>query len=422
MSHIALGLRAPTTPACRRRATDVGAAIAASALALVLAGCGGGDSSATDLPAPSPTPVGSSTPVPTRTPDPSGLPLSEIRLPDGFEISVFAHPVPRARAMALGPRGTVFVGSFDDKGKVWALRDEDGDGRAERKVALAQGIRFPVGVDVHDGDLWFTGTTELWRIDDVEDHLVEDAPRALVVSDLPDGLTHNWKFLRVGPDGLVYVPVGAPCNVCLVEDPYAGLMRMRTDGSGREMVARGIRNTVGFDWSPSTGELWLTDNGRDLIADEVPPDELNRVPADATSVPHFGFPWLHGAGVVDPDLGATGPGGYLLPARELDAHVAPLGLRFYDGISFPAEYRGDVFIAEHGSWNRTVPLGARITRVPIAADGRTAEGYEIFARGWQRPDGTRWGRPVDVLVTPGGDLLVSDDLAGAIYRIRYTGG
>ena len=170
-------------------------------------------------------------------------------------------------------------------------------------------------------DLWFTGVTELWRIDDVEDHLVENAPRTLVADDLPDGDTHTWKLVRFGPDGLAYVPVGAPCNVCTVRDPYAALLRMRADGSGREVVARGIRNTVGFDWSPTTGELWLTDNGRDLIEDTVPPDELNRVPAGATSVPHFGFPWLHGSTVVDPDLGATGPGGYLLPARELDGSM-----------------------------------------------------------------------------------------------------
>ncbi|MEY4948469.1 MAG: hypothetical protein RL698_680 [Pseudomonadota bacterium] len=409
----------PFLPAGSGRLSAV--VVAPLALACALLGCGGSDSSATPLPAPSPTPVGTATPVPSRSPDPSGLPLSEIRLPAGFEITVFAHPVPRARAMALGPRGTLFVGTFDQDGKIWALRDEDGDDRAERKVVLAQGPKLPVGVDVHDGDLWFTGVTELWRIDDVEDHLVENAPRTLVADDLPDGDTHTWKLVRFGPDGLAYVPVGAPCNVCTVRDPYAALLRMRADGSGREVVARGIRNTVGFDWSPTTGELWLTDNGRDLIEDTVPPDELNRVPAGATSVPHFGFPWLHGSTVVDPDLGATGPGGYLLPARELDAHVAPLGMRFYTGESFPAEYRGDVFIAEHGSWNRTVPLGARVTRVPISPDGRSAKGYEIFAEGWQRPDGSRWGRPVDVLVTPAGDLLVSDDQAGAIYRIRWTG-
>jgi len=405
-------------PSKSRSATSL-AALAAVALACTL-GCGN-DSDGNAGPMPTGTPSASPTPAPSRSPDPSGLPLSEVRLPPGFEITVFAHPVPRARAMALGPRGTLFVGTFDQDGKIWALRDEDADGRAERKVVLAQGPKLPVGVDVHDGDLWFTGVTELWRIDDVEDHIVENAPRTLVVDDLPDGATHTWKLVRFGPDGLAYVPVGAPCNVCTVEDPYAGLLRMRPDGSGREIVARGIRNTVGFDWSPSTGELWLTDNGRDLIADTVPPDELNRIPAGSTSVPHFGFPWLHGAGIVDPDLGATGPGGYLVPARELDAHVAPLGMRFYTGESFPQEYRGDVFIAEHGSWNRTVPLGARVMRVPISADGRAAEGYEIFAEGWQRPDGSRWGRPVDVLVTPEGDLLVSDDQAGAIYRIRWTG-
>ncbi|MEI8358699.1 MAG: PQQ-dependent sugar dehydrogenase, partial [Deltaproteobacteria bacterium] len=255
------------------------------------------------------------------------------------------------------------------------------------------------------------------------DHIVENAPRTLVADDLPDGDTHTWKLVRFGPDGMAYVPVGAPCNACVVQDPYAALLRMRPDGSGREIVARGIRNTVGFDWNPSTGELWLTDNGRDLIEDTVPPDELNRIPADATTAnpPHFGFPWLHGDSTVDPDLGATGPGDYTRPAQKLDAHVAALGMRFYDGNAFPAEYRGDVFIAEHGSWNRTVPLGARITRVPISPDGRRAEGYEVFAEGWQRPDGTRWGRPVDVLVTPSGDLLVSDDQAGAIYRIRWTG-
>ncbi|MEW6268273.1 MAG: PQQ-dependent sugar dehydrogenase [Thermodesulfobacteriota bacterium] len=354
-------------------------------------------------------------------PDPSGLPLSDIRLPDGFRISVFAYPVPNARALALGPRGTLFVGSRTAN-RVYAARDADGDGRAEAVVVLAEGVAQPAGVDVHEGDLYFSAVTELWRIDDVEQNLVASAPRELVAGDLPAGDSHEWKFIRFGPDGALYVPVGAPCNACDAGDPFAALLRMKPDASARELIARGIRNTVGFDWHPVTRELWFTDNGRDLLSDDEPEDELNRIPAGLGSIPHFGFPYVHADGLPDPDLGGAGPGGYAPPAELLGPHVAALGMRFYTGSSFPAEYAGDAFIAEHGSWNRTVPLGARVTRVRVADDGTSAAGYEVFAEGWQRADGSRWGRPADVLVAPDGSLLVSDDLAGAVYRISYEAG
>ena len=215
---------------------------------------------------------------------------------------------------------------------------------------------------------------------------------------------------------MLYVPVGAPCNVC--EPPttrYAAILRMQPDGTGLEVFARGVRNTVGFDWHPRTGELWFTDNGRDLLGDDIPPDELNRAPAAGL---HFGFPYLHGKSVRDPQFGAGRDlSKFTLPEMELGPHVAALGMRFYTGTAFPAEYREQVFIAEHGSWNRSTPIGYRISLVRLR-DGH-AVSYETFAEGWLQGRNA-WGRPVDVLVHPDGSLLVSDDRAGAVYRIAYA--
>jgi glucose/arabinose dehydrogenase len=238
------------------------------------------------------------------------------------------------------------------------------------------------------------------------------------VSDaFPGDAHHGWKFIAFGPDGMLYVPVGAPCNICLRSDPrYGTIMRMRPDGSGLEVYARGVRNSVGFDWDPATGALWFTDNGRDYLGDNEPPDELNRVTRPGES---FGFPFVHGRAILDPEYGrGRSPSEFTPPARELGPHVAALGMRFYRGRLFPPEYRGAIFIAEHGSWNRTTPIGYRIS--VVRPEGKGPATYETFAQGWLS-GGSAWGRPVDVQELPDGSLLVSDDRAGVVYRITYDG-
>jgi glucose/arabinose dehydrogenase len=341
------------------------------------------------------------------------LPLDTIKLPPGFRIDLYAHPVPGARSMALGPGGTLFVGTRDE-GNVYAVVDADKDGRADEVLTLARGLQMPNGVAVRDGALYVAEVSRVVRYDGIEARL-KSPPRPVVVKDdLPRETHHGWKFIAFGPDGLLYVPIGAPCNVCDRGDPYASITRMKPDGSGFEIVARGVRNTVGFDWHPATKELWFTDNGRDMMGDEVPPDELDR--ADRSGL-HFGFPHCHGGDVPDPEFGRGRPcSEFVAPARKLGPHVAAIGMRFYTGAMFPAEYRGQIFIAEHGSWNRSRKIGYRVMLVRLKGD--QAVSYEPFAEGWLRGQ-SEWGRPADVLVMPDGALLVSDDAAGAIYRISY---
>ena len=341
------------------------------------------------------------------------LPLDTIKLPPGFRIDLYAHPVPGARSMALGPGGTLFVGTRDE-GNVYAVVDADKDGRADEVLTLARGLRMPNGVAVRDGALYVAEINRILRYDGIEARLKSPPAPVVVKGDLPRDGAHGWKFIAFGPDGLLYVPIGAPCNICDRGDPYASITRMKPDGSGFEIVARGVRNTVGFDWHPGTHQLWFTDNGRDMMGDEVPPDELDR--ADRSGL-HFGFPYCHGGDVPDPEFGRGRPcSEFVAPARKLGPHVAAIGMRFYTGAMFPAEYRGQIFIAEHGSWNRSHKIGYRVMLVRLKGD--QAVSYEPFAEGWLRGE-SEWGRPADVLVMPDGALLVSDDAAGAIYRISY---
>lgn len=342
-----------------------------------------------------------------------GVDLEDITLPEGFRIELLTDRVPGARSLVLGDRGTLFVGTRG-QGKVYAVEGRDGQGRAVRVRTLLEGMHSPNGVAFRGGALYVAEIGRVLRYDGIEDRL-DSPPEPAVVSDaFPEDEHHGWKYMAFGPDGLLYVPVGAPCNVCNEGDPYATLMRMRPDGSGLEVFARGVRNTVGFDWHPDTGVLWFTDNGRDWMGDHRPPDELNRAPEAGL---HFGFPFCHGKDVPDPEYGEDADCGvYVPPAMELGPHVAALGMAFYRAEAFPAAYRNRVFIAEHGSWNRTTPIGYRITMVTL--EGSRAVSYETFAEGWLQ--GRRaWGRPVDVLATPDGALLVSDDRAGAVYRITY---
>ena len=345
------------------------------------------------------------------------LPIETIKLPAGFEIGIYADNVPGARSMALSPNGTLFVGT-QSHGVVYALSDSGRHDRAGRVRVIARGLNMPNGVAFRDGALYVAEVNRVLRYDHIEARL-ENPPQPVVVNDtFPRDRHHGWKFIRFGPDGMLYVPVGAPCNVCEPPGPYhATIMRMRPDGTGLEVFARGVRNSVGFDWHPATGDLWFTDNGRDWLGDDRPPDELNHAPRKGL---HFSFPYCHGKNIPDPEFGAKHScAEFTPPAVELGPHVAALGMRFYTGAVFPPEYRNQIFIAEHGSWNRNTPIGSRITLVRL--EPNRPPRYEVFAEGWLK-NGGRWGRPVDVLVMPHGALLVSDDHAGAIYRITYKGG
>ena len=339
------------------------------------------------------------------------LSLQSITLPPGFAIEVVAR-VDNARQMALGPKGTLFVGSMQS-GKVYAVRWRAG--APAEVLTLASGLSLPVGVAFHGSALYVSAVDRILRFDDVESRL-NDPPKPVVVTDrFPKDRHHGWKFIAFGPDGKLYVPVGAPCNICEPNpDRYANIMRMNADGSELETFARGIRNTVGFDWDPRTRELWFTDNGRDWLGDDSPPDELNHAPKAGM---HFGYPYCHGSTISDPEFGRRRScADFTLPAQNLDPHVAALGMRFYTGTQFPAPYHNQIFIAEHGSWNRSTKIGYRVSLVRL--DNGKAISYEPFATGWLQGADV-WGRPADVLVMPDGSLLVSDDFAGAIYRITY---
>ncbi len=336
--------------------------------------------------------------------------LASIRLPPGFAISEYAPDVPGARSLALSPAGIVYVGTRGE-GSVYAIVDEDRDGSADRVVTIARELRQPNGVAWHEGSLYVAEAHRVIRFAAIDDQL-DDPSVAVVVRELPEQDGHEWRYIAFAPDGKLYLGLGAPCNVCEPEAPLGTIARMNPDGSGFEVFASGVRNSVGFDWHPETGELWFTDNGRDRMGEDVPADELNRAFRPEL---HFGFPFCHQGDVTDPEYGERRPcSEFEPPALRFGAHVAALGMRFYDGAMFPEEYHGRIFVAQHGSWNRSSKVGYRV--VSVRLDGDRAVEAEPFAEGWLQGE-EAWGRPVDLLVMPDGALLVSDDRAGAIYRI-----
>jgi glucose/arabinose dehydrogenase len=347
----------------------------------------------------------------------NGTGLACIELPPGFSIDYYAEGVEGARSMALSPNGTLFVGSRE-AGKVYAVLDRNKDNKADEILVIAENLNMPNGVAFRNGSLYVAEISRVIRYDGIEAKL-ENPPEPVVVNgDFPSDSSHGWKYIKFGPDGKLYVPVGMPCNVCNLEEEderYGTIMRMEPDGRQLEIFARGIRNTVGFAWHPETGDLWFTDNGRDWLGDDLPPDELNRAPEPGM---HFGFPYCHAGDIPDPEFGKLrNCSEFTPPELKLGPHVAALGMTFYTGTMFPEEYRNQIFIAEHGSWNRKIPIGYRVTLVKL--ENGTPVSYEPFAEGWLQGLAA-WGRPVDVLVMPDGALLVSDDKNNAIYRLSYS--
>lgn len=337
--------------------------------------------------------------------------LQHINLPPGFKIEVFAE-VPNARSLATGEQGTIFVSNRRGN-SVYAISTLDNGQREVREIL--SGLDTPNGIAYFEGDLFVAEIQRITRYRDVETNL-RDMPEAeVVVADLPAEKHHGWRYISFGPDDKLYVSIGAPCNVC-DEKGFATIERMNPDGTEREVYVSGVRNSVGHAWHPQTGELWFTDNGRDMLGDDLPPDELNRV---ASAGQHFGYPFCHGGDIADPEYGEQRDcSEFTPPVQRLGPHVAALGLRFYTGGEFPADYRGHIFIAEHGSWNRSEKIGYRVSLVRL--EGNQAISYEVFADGWLQGN-TVLGRPVDLQLLPDGSLLVSDDQADRVYRIFYEG-
>lgn len=343
--------------------------------------------------------------------------LPDIELPDGFQIDIYADNVENARSMVMGTKGTLFVGSRG-AGNVYAIVDTDGDHKADKQYTIAEGLNMPNGVAFRNGSLFIAEIDKVWRLDNIEDNLATPPKKVLVSDNYPSDKHHGWKYIAFGPDDKLYVPVGAPCNICddhTEDERYSSITRMSPDGSNYEVYAHGIRNTVGFTWHPKTGNMWFTDNGRDMMGDNLPPDELNEVTEAGMN---FGYPYCHAGTIKDPEYGDEHScDEFTPPAINLTPHGAALGVKFYTGNMFPAEYKNDMLIAEHGSWNRSEPIGYRVMRVKM--DNGKAVSYEPFIKGWLK-NGEAWGRPVDILQLADGSILVSDDFANAIYRVTHS--
>lgn len=343
--------------------------------------------------------------------------IKQLHLPQGFVLSVFADNLPNARSLALGDNGVVFVGT-GSADTVYAVQDSNSDGMADKRYIIASHLYMPNGVAYKDGSLFVAEVNRIVRFDRITQQL-ENPPKPVVVYDqFPSDQHHGWKYLRFGPDNKLYTSVGAPCNICEPEKQiYGSLVRLNADGSGFEIIARGIRSSVGLDWQPETNALFFTENGRDYLGDDLPPDELNRWTAIGE---HFGFPYCHGGDIPDPEYGVGKKcAQFTAPAWKFKAHMAPLGLRFYRGSQFPQEFKNQLFVAEHGSWNRSEPHGYRVALIKFNQDKPVAE--QVFIDGWLGKGGNALGRPVDILEMPDGSLLISDDTLGVIYKVEYKG-
>ena len=339
------------------------------------------------------------------------LPIAKLKVPAGFNIEVYAAGMANARSLAEGDKGTIFVGSRL-VGNVYAIGNKDG----KRSVrTLASGLYRPNGIAFKNGTLYIAELSKVSKIDKVEDNLDASPKPTMIYDKLPKDEAHGWKFIAIGPDNKLYVPVGQPGNNVLHDDDHGQIRRMNLDGSGAEVIARGVRNTVGFDWHPETKQLYFTDNGRDWMSEDVPEDELNRV----TKVgEHFGAPYCLQGNIVDPEFGwGKSCSDYTAPVGLLGPHSAALGMRFYTGKMFPAAYKNAIIVARHGSWNRSKKVGGDVLVVKLNKDG-TVKSTEPLITGFLE-DNKYIGRPVDVMQMKDGSLLVSDDWNGAVYRVTY---
>ncbi len=341
------------------------------------------------------------------------LPVGQLKAPKGFKIEVYVSGIANARSLRLSDKGTLFVSNrlLD---KVYAVVEKDG--KREAKV-IASGLDRPNGLVFHNGTLYVAEGTRISKLEKIEDNLDNPPKPVIIYSDFPNHQSHGWKFMGLGPDNKLYVNVGAPCNICMPPETNAQIRRINLDGSGAEVVARGVRNSVGFDWHPVTKELYFTDNGRDWLSEDLPHDELNRVTKTGQ---HFGYPFCHQGNLADSEYGwGRSCSEFVAPVALLGPHTAALGMRFYTGSTFPAEYRNAIFVARHGSWNKTKKIGGDIIVVKLNKDG-TVKSWEPFITGFLQ-DNSYIGRPVDIAVMKDGSLLISDDYAGAVYRVSYDG-
>lgn len=347
-------------------------------------------------------------------PTPAGkLPLDKLAAPTGFRIELFMAGVTNAREMAVSDKGIVYVGSRL-VGKVHAIVMRNG--KRELKV-VASGLHRPNGVAVHKGSRYIAEISRISRIDNIDEVLDHPPEPTLVYDDLPKDEAHGWKFIAIGPDEKLYVPIGQPCNNCVPAPTHGQIRRMNLDGSGVEVVARGVRNSVGFDWRPGSNELYFTDNGRDWLSEDVPEDELNRVTRTGE---HFGAPYCYQGNIADSEFGwGRSCSEFTPPVALMGPHSASLGMRFYTGSQFPAEFRGAIFVARHGSWNRSRKFGGDIAVVKLNADG-SVKSIAPFITGFIQ-DNEYVGRPDDVVFLSDGSMLISDDFNGAIYRVSYVG-
>lgn len=345
--------------------------------------------------------------------------LDKLVLPDGFSVDLYAE-VRNPRQMSLGDDGTVYVGSRNRAGgRIYAIPDADGDYKADEVVTIVGGLKSPSGLTYKDGDLYIGAISRIYRIKDVANNINSKPKPEIITDDLPTKTHHGWKFLEFGPDGLLYIPIGAPCNICLSEEIFASIHTMDVNDpeAGFKLYASGVRNTVGFDWDPESGDLWFTDNGRDAMGDDMPADELNRAPEAGM---HFGFPFIHEGDTPDPQFGdGKNPNDYVAPAQNLAPHAGAIGMAFYKGDMFPDRFKNNIIVAEHGSWNRSKAAGHTghmLTLVTIE-DGKAVK-YEPFIQGFLQ-NNEAWGRPADVLELKDGSLLIADDEANAIYKVTY---
>ena len=340
------------------------------------------------------------------------VPVDKLKVPKGFKIEVYASGIPNARSLRLGDKGTVFV-SNRTLDKIYAIVDKGG--KREVKV-LFKDLYRPNGIALHNGTLYIAELSQISKVDNIEDNLDNPPKPTVIYNDLPKDEPHGWKYLTVGPDNKLYFNIGAPCNICMPPDTHAQIRRINLDGSGVEVVARGVRQIVGMDWHPTLKQLYFTENARDWLSEELPNDKLNRLAQPGKD--NFGYPYCHQGNVPDPEFGwGHSCDEFTKPVALLGPHSAPLGIKFYTGNAFPAEYRSQAFIARHGSWNKSKKIGGDILVAKLNKDG-SLKSLDPFLTGFIQ-DNNYVGRPVDLLVMKDGSLLISDDYAGAIYRVSY---